>query len=177
VPYDCGVAIVREPAALEAALGLAAAYLTVPEGGVRDPSAWTPELSRRARGFPVWAALRSLGRQGTADLVERCCALAARFADRLAAADGVRILNDVVINQALVRFEADGDEPGDELTRRVVARVQADGTCWLGPTHWQGLAAMRISVSSWRTTEADVDRSADAVLAALEAERASMPVR
>jgi glutamate/tyrosine decarboxylase-like PLP-dependent enzyme len=177
VPYDCGVAIVREPAALEAALGLAAAYLTVAEGGVRDPSAWTPELSRRARGFPVWAALRSLGRQGAADLVERCCALAARFAERLAAADGVRILNEVVVNQALIRFEADDEESGDELTRRVVARVQADGTCWLGPTRWQGLAAMRISVSSWRTTEADVDRSADAVLAALAAERASMPVR
>ena len=95
----------------------------------------------------------------------------------LAAADGVRVLNDVVLNQALVRFEADDEQSGDELTRRVVARVQADGTCWLGPTRWQGLAAMRISVSSWRTTEADVDRSADAVLAALEAERAAMPVR
>jgi glutamate/tyrosine decarboxylase-like PLP-dependent enzyme len=172
VPYDCGLAIVREPVELEAAMGIAAAYLARPPEGAHDPSAWVPELSRRARGFAPWAALRSLGRDGVADLVTRTCALAARFAARLAAADGVRVLNDVVLNQALVRFEGPDEAAGDDLTRRVVLRVQRDGTAWLGGTTWQGRAVMRVSVSSWRTTTDDVDRSAEAVLVALAAERA-----
>jgi glutamate/tyrosine decarboxylase-like PLP-dependent enzyme len=119
--------------------------------------------SRRARGFPVYAAIRALGRQGVADLVERCCELAGRFAERLAAADGVEVLNQVVFNQVLVRFlAADGDH--DAHTRRVVERVQQDGTCWMSGTTWQGKAAMRISVSNWSTDEADVDRAVAAIL-------------
>jgi glutamate/tyrosine decarboxylase-like PLP-dependent enzyme len=120
---------------------------------------WTPEFSRRARGFAVYAALQSLGRRGVADLVERSCARARRFAELLEAA-GASILNDVVLNQVLVRFE-DG-----EHTREVIRRVQRDGTCWLGGTDWEGEHAMRISVSNWRTTEEDVERSAAAILAA-----------
>ena len=118
-----------------------------------------PESSRRARGFAVWAALRELGRDGVAELVERCCSHARRFADGLTAG-GAEVVNDVVLNQVLVSF---GD---DERTDRIVEGVQADGTCWLGGTDWNGLTAMRISVSSWRTTAADVQRSADAISAA-----------
>jgi glutamate/tyrosine decarboxylase-like PLP-dependent enzyme len=155
VPYDSGLALVRDEAALRAAMGIAAAYL--PEAGVRDPADCTPELSRRARGVEVWAALRALGRSGLADLVERTCRHATRFAQGLAAA-GHRILNEVVLNQVLVSF---GD---DERTRRVIAALQAEGTCWCGGTVWQGQTAMRISVSSWATTEEDVERSLAAML-------------
>ena len=122
-----------------------------------------PESSRRARGFAVWAALRALGRSGVADLVDRCCDHARTFASVLGAEAGVEILNDVVLNQVLVRFHDD-----DEATREVVRRVQADGTCWLGGTDWQGRAAMRISVSSFRTTAEDVERSAAAILNAFK---------
>jgi glutamate/tyrosine decarboxylase-like PLP-dependent enzyme len=159
VPYDCGVVFCADPIAHRAAMGSRASYLVHAAGGERDPFDYNPESSRRARGFPVYAALRVLGRPGVADLVDRCCALARRFADRLSTADGVDVLNEVVLNQVLVRFRGD-----DELTREVVRRVQADGTCWLGGTTWQGRAAMRISVSSWSTDESDVDRSAAAVL-------------
>jgi len=155
VPYDSGLALVRDEAALRAAMGVSAAYL--PEAGVRDPADSTPELSRRARGVEVWAALRTLGRAGLADLVERTCRHAARFAEGLAAA-GHRVLNEVVLNQVLVSF---GD---DERTRRVIAALQADGTCWCGGTVWQGKTAMRISVSSWATTDDDVERSLAAML-------------
>ncbi|HVU72953.1 MAG TPA: aminotransferase class V-fold PLP-dependent enzyme [Mycobacteriales bacterium] len=157
VPYDNAIAIVADPAAHRAAMGQAAAYLVASER--RDGFDWTPESSRRARGFAVWAALRSLGRHGITDLVERCCALARRFAEQLAAADGVAVLNDVVLNQVLVRF---GDS--DEHTRAVIAAVQADGTCWVGGTVWRGRAAMRISVSNHATTEDDVDASVAAML-------------
>ena len=166
VPYDCGLVICADPAAHASATALEAAYL-VRADGARDNSAWAPEASRRARGFAVWAALASLGRSGVADLVERCCAYARLFAGRLGAEPGVAILNDVVLNQVLVRF---GDD--DELTRAVVARVQEEGTCWLGGTTWQGRAAMRISVSSWRTSADDVERSAAAILAAFAASAA-----
>ena len=166
-PYDCGVVFCRHPESHGAAMTLAASYLQRGEG--RSPSDWVPEASRRARGFAVWAALRSLGRAGVADLVERCCDHAQAFADLLGAEPGVEILNDVVLNQVLVRF---GDD--DETTREVVRRVQADGTCWLGGTDWQGRAAMRISVSSFRTTEADVDRSAAAILEAAAAVSGSL---
>src|SRR6185312_9397438 len=133
-------------------------------GQERDEVAWVPEFSRRARGFPAYAALRTLGRDGVADLVRRCCSLAARMAGQLAGAAGVQILNDVVLNQVLVRFTPeDGSDP-DEFTRGVVHRVQEDGTLWLSGTTWHGQAAMRISVSNWSTTEADADRSVEAIL-------------
>jgi glutamate/tyrosine decarboxylase-like PLP-dependent enzyme len=155
VPYDSGLAFVRDPEVLRAAMAVSAAYL--PAGESRDPMDYTPEMSRRARGVEVWAALRSLGRAGLADLVERTCRHATRFADGLRAA-GDQVLNDVVLNQVLVSF---GDA---ETTKRVVAGIQADGTCWCGGTVWQGHVAMRISVSSWATTESDVERSLDAML-------------
>lgn len=155
VPYDSGVAICRDGNALRGAMAVRAAYLV--QGAEREPSEYTPELSRRARGVEVWAALSSLGRSGLADLIERNCRMAARFANGLRDA-GYEILNDVVLNQALVSF---GD---DESTRRVVAGVQADGTCWCGGTVWHGRAAMRISVSSWATTDDDVELSLAAML-------------
>jgi glutamate/tyrosine decarboxylase-like PLP-dependent enzyme len=159
VPYDSGLAFCAHPDAHRAAIGVTAVYLVHAEDRrERDQMDWTPEFSRRARGFPVYAALRSLGRQGVADLVERCCAHARRFAEGLEAA-GAEILNEVVLNQVLVRF-GDG-----ERTRAVIAAVQQDGTCWLGGTDWDGEHAMRISVSNWRTTEDDVDRSLRAILA------------
>jgi glutamate/tyrosine decarboxylase-like PLP-dependent enzyme len=132
-----------------------AAYLQV--GEQREPYHYVPEMSRRARGIEIWAALRSLGRLGLADLIERTCNYARRFASGLSEA-GYHVLNDVVINQVLVAF---GDA---EITRRVIEGVQADGTCWCGSTEWQGHTAMRISVSSWATTDADVERSLEAIL-------------
>ena len=167
VPYDSGIVVVRDGAAHHAAMTLGAAYYVETEGGERDPYNWVPESSRRARGFAVYAALRSLGRTGLADLLERSCSLARRMADGLRGAEGVTILNDVVLNQALVRFEppGGGDAPAtDAFTRAVIAAVQADGTCWLGGTTWHGMAAMRISVSNWSTTEADADLSVEAIL-------------
>ena len=153
-PYDTGVVLVRQPEDLAAAMSLAAAY--IPPSG-RAPIDYTPEASRRARGIGVWAALRSLGRSGVAELVDRCCDLATRFATRLRAG-GCEVLNDVVLNQVVVAF---GD---DETTRKVIHGVQEDGTCWCGSTVWHDRAAMRISVSSWATTAGDVDRSIDAIL-------------
>jgi len=124
------------------------------------------DSSRRARGFIVYAALRSLGRAGVRELVERCCHLARRMAERLSAADGVQVLNDVVLNQVLVRFQPPGGGDADAFTRDVVARVQAGGEAWMGTTTWHGMGAMRISVSNWSTTAADIDRTADAILRA-----------
>jgi glutamate/tyrosine decarboxylase-like PLP-dependent enzyme len=161
VPYDCGLVFCAHPESHRAAMSISAAYLTRGSQDLRDGSDWSPEGSRRARGFAVWAALQSLGRAGVADLVDRCCAHARRFADRLAAAEGVEVLNDVVLNQVLVRF-ADSDE----VTNRVIAATQADGTCWAGGTVWQGRAAMRISVSDWATTAQDVDGSVAGILSA-----------
>ena len=158
VPYDCGIAFVRDPHALAAAMAIQAAY--IPSVATeRNPFDYTPEFSRRARGAEVWAALRSLGRRGLAAMIERDCAAARRFAERLGAA-GCEILNDVVLNQVLVSF----GEP--DRTNRVIAAIQADGTCWTGGTVWQGRTAMRISVCSWATTEADVDVSIAAMLRA-----------
>ena len=167
VPYDSGIVICRDPAPHHGAMTLGAAYYVETAGGERDNYNWVPESSRRARGFTVYAALRSLGRAGLADMIDRGCRLARRMADRLREEDGVEILNDVVLNQVLVRFSppGGGDEAAvGEFTRRVIAAVQADGTCWLGGTTWHGLAAMRISVSNWSTTEADADISVDAIL-------------
>jgi glutamate/tyrosine decarboxylase-like PLP-dependent enzyme len=157
VPYDSGLALCANPAAHRAAMGVRAAYLIHAEGDERDQVDYNPEFSRRARGIPVYAALRALGRSGVAELVERCCALARRFADRLAAVDGVTVLNEVELNQVLVRF---GD---DDRTRRIVEEVRHEGTCFLTGTTWHGRAAMRISVTNWSTDEADVDRSVAAI--------------
>ena len=156
VGYDCGFVAVRDQEAHRAAMSATAAYLMRSEQ--RESWEWVLDSSRRARGFPLYAAIRSLGREGVEALVDRCCALARRIADRLSDAADVEVLNDVVLNQVLVRF---GD---DDRTRRVIACVQDDGTAWLGGTTWQGMAAMRISVSNWSTTEADADRSVDAIL-------------
>jgi len=157
VPQDCGIAICREPENLRRAMVVSAGYLVL--GDRREPYSFTPEMSRRARGVEVWTALRTLGRSGLAELVERCCRHARRFADGLDSA-GYEILNDVVLNQVLVSFGS------PEATRAVIERVQRDRTCWCGGTTWQGRTAMRISVSSWATTEEDVERSLAAMLAA-----------
>ena len=147
VPYDSALAIVADPAPLTAAMALTAAYLTTAGASERNGADWAPEASRRARVFPLYAALRALGRHGVAELVERDCALAARIAERLAGEDGIAVLNEVVLNQALLRF---GDD--DAATGAVIERVQRDGTCWLGGTVWHDKAAMRVSVSGWQTT-------------------------
>jgi len=169
VPYDSGLAFVRDPEAHRAAMARSAAYLqrSVTD---RDNYEWTPEFSRRARGFSVYAALRSLGRAGIAALVERCCAHARLFAEILSKAPGVQVVNEVVLNQALVRFEGPGAtvEQGDRWTQDVVQLVQRDGTCWLSGTVWRGRALMRISLCNWSTTEEDVRRSAAAILRAHE---------
>ncbi|HUG28993.1 MAG TPA: pyridoxal-dependent decarboxylase [Candidatus Limnocylindria bacterium] len=177
VPYDSGIVICRDVAAHHAAMTLGAAYYVEAAGGERDPYNWVAESSRRARGFPIYAALRSLGRSGLADMMDHCCAIARRMAERLGSEPGVAILNDVVLNQVLVRFSPPSGGGGanggrgtadqgaiDDFTRRVVAAIQADGTCWAGATTWHGMAAMRISVSNWSTTEADADVSVDAML-------------
>jgi glutamate/tyrosine decarboxylase-like PLP-dependent enzyme len=160
VPYDSGLAFCAHPDAHRAAMSVTASYLVHSgDDRERDQVDWTPEFSRRARGFPIYAAIRSLGRAGIAELVEGCCANARRFA-ALLEAGGATVLNDVVLNQVLVRL-GDGDR-----TREAIARVQQDGTCWLSGTDWNGEHAMRISVSNWRTTAEDVERSAAAILAA-----------
>ena len=156
--YDCGFVAVRDPEAHRVAMATTAAYLLRSEQ--RESWEYVLDSSRRARGFALYAALRSLGRSGVRELVERCCRLARRMAEQLAA-EGVEILNDVVLNQVLVSF---GD---DQQTDAVIARVQADGTAWMGGTTWQGKRAMRISVSNWSTTEADADASVQAVLNAV----------
>ncbi len=159
-PYDSGLAFIRNVDAVRAAMSMSAAYLPA-SATEREPLEYVPEMSRRARGFPVYAALRSLGKRGLAEMVERSCAVATYLAEQLATDPGVRILNDVVLNQVLVRF---GDD--DEQTREVVRRVQADGTLWAGGTVWHGHAAMRLSVSGWATTRADAQRTVDSILRA-----------
>ena len=155
VPYDSGLAIVVDASALHAAMGMHAAYLIQDERP--DPFSTVPEFSRRARGFTVWAALRSLGRSGVAEMVERFCALARRFADGLGRIEGVRVVNEVVFTQVCVSF---GD---DDLTREVAARLLREGTAWMTPSTWHGVAVLRVSVSNWRTSEADVDATLAAV--------------
>jgi glutamate/tyrosine decarboxylase-like PLP-dependent enzyme len=155
VPYDCGIVLVRNFEALVRAMTLTAAYF--PDDLEVDPISASPEGSRRARGVETWAALCSLGRTGLADMVERCCRHAARLAQGLTSA-GYQVLNDVVLNQVLVSF---GDE---EKTRNTIAAVQADGTCWCGGTVWQGKTAMRISISSWATTDEDIEQSLQAIV-------------
>ena len=171
VPYDSGLVFVRDAAAHHAAMTLGASYYVETDGGERDPYNWVPESSRRARGFTVLAALRSMGRSGVVDLIDRDCGYARQMADRLSVGARVRVLNDVVLNQVLVRFEGADDDAdgsaGDQRTRAIIDGVQRDGTCWLGGTIWHGRAAMRVSVSGWRTTAEDIDRSADAILRVL----------
>ena len=155
INYDSGIVLVRNGSALRSAMGISAAYL--PPGGRREPMHHTPEASRRARGIELWAGLKSLGRAGLADLIERTCAHAQRFAEGLQQA-GYEVLNEVVINQVLVSFGA------AEKTKEVIRRIQQDGTCWCGGTVWKGKTAMRISVSSWATTSADVEKSLAAMV-------------
>jgi glutamate/tyrosine decarboxylase-like PLP-dependent enzyme len=162
VPYDSGLAICAHPEAHRAAMTVTATYL-IQSDKERDPLDWAPEFSRRARGFPVYAALKHLGRRGVREMVERCCARARQIADLLGQNPAVEILNDVVLNQVLVRFHQ-----SDEKTRTVIERVQQDGTCWLSGTTWHDLAAMRVSVSNWSTTEKDIEMSAAAILRAVD---------
>jgi glutamate/tyrosine decarboxylase-like PLP-dependent enzyme len=161
VPYDCGLAFVADREAHMRAMSVTASYLQQ-GGAVRDPLDWTPEFSRRARAVPVYAALRSLGRSGVAELVDRLCACAERFAERLGEEDGIEVVAQG-LNQVLVRPEA------GELTDELVSEVQREGTCWMSPTTWRGTRCMRISVSNWQTTLDDVDRSVDAITRALGA--------
>jgi len=161
VPYDCGLAFVAHPEAHRASMRLTAEYLVADPAAARDQMDWTPEFSRRARGFVVYAALRSLGRSGVAALIERCCTRARQFAGASGALPGCEVLNEVVLNQVLFRF-AD-----DETTSRALAAVQASGEAWMSGTTWDGRAAIRLSVSNWRTTEADVERTVAAFEAAL----------
>ena len=163
VPYDCGVAIVRDRTAHAAAMSsfAGAEYIPQPQHDERYQAEWVPEFSRRARGFAVYAALRELGRRGLAELVERCCGCAQLMAEELARDPRVTVLNDVVLNQVLIRFAHDGANVTDEVTEA----VQREGTCWMGGTQWEGEPAMRISICNWRTTEDDIRRSATAILA------------
>jgi glutamate/tyrosine decarboxylase-like PLP-dependent enzyme len=163
VPYDSGIAIVAHPRAHRGAFASGASYL-IPSTDKRDPHEYAPEFSRRARGLTVWAAMRSLGRAGIREMIERNCHQATLFAKLLTEDKRVRILNDVVLNQVVVQF---GDS--DELTAAVIERIQQDGVCWLSGTKWQGKGAMRISISNWSTTDKDVEMSATAILSALNA--------
>lgn len=166
VPYDCGLAFCAKPQAHSASMAMRASYYEGQGKWMRDAADWTPESSRRARAFTVYAALRSLGRTGIADLVDRCCAHAQRFAAGVSRLPGCEVLNEVVINQVLFRF-AD-----DATTNAALAHVQASGEAWMGGTTWDGRAAIRVSVSNWRTTEADIDRT----VAAFERALAASPV-
>jgi glutamate/tyrosine decarboxylase-like PLP-dependent enzyme len=164
-PYDCGYAIVRNAEAHRRVMTAAASYLPPEAEGERDPSHFVPELSRRARGFATWALIKALGRYGIAEMVERHCALARRFATALSAEPGVTVLNEVELNQAIIRFGQGEDvEQDNALTREVIARVQQDGICFAGGARWRGLWVMRLSVISWPTTEADVDLAVRAII-------------
>ena len=165
VGYDCGFVAARDPVAHRAAMSATASYL-MQNSGLRDNWEYVLDSSRRARAFALFAALRSLGRDGVAALVERCCALATRIADGLRETHGVEILNDVVLNQVLVRFTPRDGGDSDTFTQEVIRRVQADGVAWMGGTTWHDKAAMRISVSNWSTTETDADRTVEAILIA-----------
>jgi glutamate/tyrosine decarboxylase-like PLP-dependent enzyme len=164
VPYDSGIVIVRDSAAHRAAMTLNAEYLQQTTGVERDNFEWVPDFSRRARGFPIYAAIRTLGRRGIASLIDASCDRARQFAEILGRDKRVTILNDVVLNQVLVRFS-----DSDNITRNVITSVQREGTCWLGGTTWQGNAAMRISVSNWSTTAEDVEKSCAAIVRCLDA--------
>jgi len=168
-PYDCGYAIVRDAEAHRRAMTIAASYLPPISGSERDPSHLVPELSRRARGFPTWAMLKHLGREGIQEMVARHCRLARQIADELRCVDGVEIMNDVVLNQIAIRFGGEVPvETGDEITRRVIARVQDEGVCFAGGAKWKGHWIMRVSVIGFPCVESDASRSADSIARALE---------
>lgn len=172
-PYDCGIAMTRHPVAHQAAMGVRADYVPLGDDeALREPLDWNPEFSRRARGVPVYAALRELGRDGIEAMVERCCAHAERFADLLRVEPGVSVVNDVVLNQVVVRFSDPAGADDDEHTSAVLDRVRADGTCFMSGATWRGEKVMRISVSNWSTDTHDVDRSAAAIV---RAHRATAP--
>ena len=163
-PYDCGYAIVRDAEAHRRAMTISASYLPPVSQGERDPSHFVPELSRRARGFSTWAMLRHLGRDGVAEMVERHCRLAPLMADILSGEEDVAVTNEVVLNQAIVRFGAnEAPEKGDDLTLKTIAAVQRDGTCFAGGAQWRGRWVMRLSVIGGGTSEADALRSARAI--------------
>jgi glutamate/tyrosine decarboxylase-like PLP-dependent enzyme len=171
-PYDCGYAIVRDAEAHRGAMTIAASYLPAVAEGERDPSHYVPELSRRARGFATWAMIRHLGRDGIAAMVAEHCRLASHMAARLAGEPGVHVLNDVVLNQVIVRFGArDADEVADRMTQDTIRRVQADGTCYAGGARWRGRWVMRLSVISAPTTEVDIERTCAAICTAWRAVR------
>jgi glutamate/tyrosine decarboxylase-like PLP-dependent enzyme len=168
VPYDSGIALTAHPASHRRALTLPAHYIQETKAE-RDPHEFTPEESRRARAIAIYAALRTLGRTGLREVVERCCVLARRMAATLSTHPQVRLLNDVVLNQVLVQFvPANRTADAARFTQSIITKVQDEGTCWLGATTWQGHVAARISISNWSTSEHDVDRSAAAILAAIE---------
>ena len=172
-PYDCGYAFVRDAEAQRRAMAISASYLPPVAEGERDPTHFVPELSRRARGFTTWAMIKALGRQGIDELVARHCRIARLMAERLAAEPGVAVLNDVVLNQVILRFGSDRPEAeGDELTRRVIARIQEDGRCFTGGADWRGRWVMRISVCAWSTSEAEGASAAEAMVEAWQALRA-----
>jgi glutamate/tyrosine decarboxylase-like PLP-dependent enzyme len=167
VPYDSGLAFCAHPAAHRAAMGVHADYLVHDAGANRDQLDWNPEFSRRARGFPIYAALRSLGRSGVAELVTRCCVHAQNAAGELAKLPGAEVLNEVVLNQVLFRFDT------DERTREALHAVQQSGEAWLSGTTWDDRPAIRVSVSNWQTSDADIERLVEAFRAAV-AETASV---
>lgn len=164
VPQDSGVVFVRDQAAHQTAMTWNAPYFVRGPEDARDNHSFVPDASRRARGFAIYATLRTLGRSGLTSLIERCCALARRMAERLAEHPQVQILNDVVLNQVLVRFFPPTGIDSDDFTRKVIRAIQEDGTCWAGGTVWKGQHTLRISISNWSTTESDIDRSAEAIL-------------
>jgi glutamate/tyrosine decarboxylase-like PLP-dependent enzyme len=172
VPYDSGLVFIRDQAAHHDAMTLSAPYYARGAEAGRDNHNWVPEASRHARGFAIYAALRALGRNGVAQVVERCCRLARRMAERLAPDAQVQILNDVVLNQVLVRFLPPSGTDADAFTAAVIERIQEDGTCWAGGTTWHEMHAMRISVSNWSTEDDDIDRSAEAILNCVRAANA-----
>lgn len=173
-PYDCGFAIVRDEAAHRASMAIGASYLPAAGQGARDPSHYVPELSRRARGFPTWALLRAFGRRGIAEMVERHCACARQMAALLAEEPGVEVLNDVVLNQVIVRFGSGSDTEKERATTNVIARVQRDGTCFVGGARWRDAWVMRLSIIGWPTQPADIARSAAAIVACWRAEQAAV---
>ena len=171
-PYDCGYAIVRDAAAQRRAMTTAASYLPAAAEGERDPTQFVPELSRRARGFATWAMIKALGRQGLAEMISRHCRIARLIAERLAAEPGIEVLNDVVLNQIILRFGSDrSDAAGDALTRDVIARIQEEGRCFAGGATWRGRWVMRVSVCGWSTTEVEGTSAAEAMLEAWQAVR------
>lgn len=175
-PYDCGYAIVRDAEAHRRAMTITASYLPAVAEGERNPSYFVPELSRRARGFATWAMIRALGREGIAEMVARHCRIARHMGKLLSAEPGIAIMNEIVLNQVAVRFGADHSvRRGDELTAKVIDRLQADGTCLAGGATWKGCSIMRLSVISWPTTKADADRSVEAIIRVWRAVRDARP--